>query len=120
MLWSEFIAELDDVRVECRARHKVTDTVPTECEEVNTLLNLLASVGEETVKPAPKPAPAIEIVDGDLAACAPEEEAAQQPTVIEVVERGAGEGRMLVMAREKPFVPGPVVIEEVTEAELGK
>jgi hypothetical protein len=110
MTWRDLLARLDKLRVQLRAEHgKELDSEIPEGD-------LLA----QDIKDAMKLDSAVTILQpttqlDDLFACAPHESSVQ-----EVVERGDGEGRMLVMARSTPFVPRKPVLEEVSEEELGK
>lgn len=118
MLWSEFLAGLDKIRSEIRSSRglKVPADLSTNDSIIRDLYALLNSGLSAQKQAEPKlPEPV-----NEYASLAPEEEPSS-PAIVNIVDRGEGEGRMLVMAREKPFVPKKPVLEEVfDEKELGK
>jgi hypothetical protein len=125
MLVTEFIAALDAIRSSVRTDNpKLKGELLGTDAAVQQLLQLakdivMLPVPTGTVKAASVGAP----LDDYLALAPAEQEAPQQqetPKVLEIVERGDGEGRMIVMGRDKPFVPKKPVLEEVQEGELGK
>jgi hypothetical protein len=119
MLTSEFIAALDAIRSSVRANNpKLKGNIQAKDEAAQSLLRLAQELVSEPVAPSLPPVPVEKVVEPDIwSQPEPEQEA---PKVLEIVERGDGEGRMIVMGRDKPFVPKKPVLEEVQEGELGK
>jgi hypothetical protein len=110
MLWSELLAALDAARSQIRGARKLKEIVPSEDPILEELFNALT--GELTPPAVIDPA-VIEAVE-------PKVPQASTPIVVEAVERGAGEGRMLVFARDTPHIVRKPVLEEVfDEKDLG-
>ena len=111
MLWTEFVAGLDAIRSEIRSTKNLKDQVPTQELLFDKLFHLIDRAGS-ALPITPSVAEKVDPVDAPL----------PSPAVpIAVVERGAGEGRMLVMSRETPRISRPADLEEVfDEKELGK
>ena len=111
MLWSDLLAALDVARSQIRAERKPKDTVLDTDPIVEVLFGAITGV-------VPEPAP---IITPTPTLDALHEPPTREPIAIEMVERGPGEGRMLVFARETPHVVRKPVLEEVfDEKELGK
>lgn len=115
MLWSEFVSCLDSLRTKIRSERNLKTHVDFNNDEIIKSVYDLLSGDDITKEP---PIPASEQQD-PLLAIAPEDK--PEPRVVEVVERGDGQGRMIVMGRDKPFVPRKPLLEEVfDEKDLGK
>jgi len=111
MLWSDLLGALDIARSQIRSERKLKDVVPENDPIIELLFGAITGAA---------PAPAV--IDPEVI-IAPEAiiEKASAPIIVEAVERGAGEGRMLVFARDTPHVVRKPVLEEVfDEKELGK
>lgn len=112
MTWQEFVSALDDVRAEIRHTKNLKGQV-----EYNEMKEMFDGLWQVLVKPAPVDVSAemssVLEIPADLAACVPDEEPADL-----VVERGEGEGRMVVERRKTPLVVRPPELIEVTEKEL--
>ena len=108
MKWNEFLQGLDSIRADIRSRQNLKEEITHPNPVFDTLFNLMTDQPIFKVEePAPLP------VDDGLLSCAPE-----APLVI---DRGDGEGRMVVMPRETKRVSRPPMLEEVfDEKELGK
>ena len=121
MTWQEFIAVLDEVRVEIRRTKDLKSEVPERDPLVDKAITLLCRPDSVSL---PKPIvmnPAemsTIIIPADLSACVPEGD--EEPVAM-VVDRGEGEGRMVVPARTTFRVQRePNVVEVFDEKELGK
>lgn len=113
MKWGKFISKLDEVRTVVRANKDAKADIRKD----DPLIDQLISLVDEVLGAVP----AVELpVDDGLAACVGDAPPIPlQPTM--VVDRGEGEGRMLVMPRDTPHVVRRPVLEEVLdEKELGK
>jgi len=118
MLWADFLAKLDAIRSEIRATKDVKkETVPDNDPIIDKLRGLANSSTQDIAVFSTKPEllnpfdiPEHTMIGGAVPA----------PKILEVVERGDGEGRMIVMGRDKPFVPKKPDLQEVLEEELGK
>ena len=128
--WEQLLTELDCLRVEIRLKYgkELKTNIPLE----HPLIIKLTEMSRLPESPAPlSPSERSSVssenkkevvVEGPFgwppvwtATRIPEQE------VIEVVERGEGEGRMKVFGRSTPFVPRKPQLEEVfDEKELGK
>jgi len=115
MKWRELLTRLDELRMQLRAEHgKELDKEIPEGDELAADIKEVMQLDSAVSVLHPQQSTTLD----DLFAIAPEPEA--QRGVQDIVERGSGEGRMLVMARETPLIVRPPVLEEVTEEELGK
>ena len=111
MLWLDLLAALDIARSQIRSERNLKDTV-SESDPIIELLfgaitgaNCPVSLGEG-LPASPGDAPPVAVPSA--------------PVIIESVERGNGEGRMLVFAREPKAPRKPPVLEEVfDEKDLG-
>jgi len=115
MKWIDFVMELDAIRSRIRAECPLKEDIPEGHVILDTLLEML-TVASVPRHPAPPPMIIDPAVDDDgLAACAPEPQKGMW------VDRGNGEGRVMVMPREtKHIVRKPVLEEVFDEKELGK
>lgn len=114
MTWRELLTRLDELRIQLRAEHgKELDKVILEGDELAADIKEVMQLDSAVSILHPLPSTQLD----DLFACAPEP---ASKGVKEIVERGNGEGRMLVMERSTPFVLRKPVLEEVSEEELGK
>lgn len=108
---ASFVAELDKLRIELRRDHG--KELSAEISEDDALkLKLVEMIGEPIVKP---PVTALD----DVFACAPEETIPEHK-IQDVVYRGDGEGRMVILKRDTPLIIREPDLVEVTEEELAK
>ena len=108
MLWSEFVAGLDKIRAEIRSsRGLKAPAVLSESDPIiKELYQLLNSKNIVEPELPPEDLPVLHTPEAKI---------------VNIVERGEGEGRMVVMGRPTPFVPKKPVLEEIfDEKELGK
>ena len=106
----EFTKELDSLRSYLRSAHG--KELHTEVAEDNELrVRLTSMIG------APEPKP---WVSPDPQPVAPEHVPIPEHSIQDVVYRGDGEGRMVILKRETPLVVRPPDLVEVTEEELAK
>jgi hypothetical protein len=114
MTWRELLTRLDELRIQLRAEHgKELDKVIPEGDELAADIKEVMQLDSAVSILHPQPSTQLD----DLFACAPSPSA---NSVKEIVERGDGEGRMLVMERSTPFVVRKPDLVEVDEKELGK
>lgn len=109
MLWSDLLITLDATRAQIRSGKKLKEEVDLSDPILNVLLDALTGG-------VPVP-----VIDAAVLE-APEPKAVEPsaPIIVESVDRGAGEGRMLVFAREPKAPRKPPVLEEVfDEKDLG-
>jgi len=119
MLWSEFVSGLDAVRVEVRSTKNLKHEAPAQDLLLDKVLCLVDQV-KSTVQPV---AEKVDPIDERLLWVSddPQPEPPHIVQPVEIVDRGEGEGRMLVMPRETKRVSRPAMLEEVfDEKELGK
>lgn len=114
-MWSEFVAGLDAIRVEIRSTKNMKHAVPAQDLLFDKVFQLIDRAGSTTVAPVPT----------DVVEAEPVQEMDQENPYlqipVEVVERGNGEGRMVIMSRDTPRISRPASLEEVfDEKELGK
>ena len=113
MLWLDLLAALDIARSQIRSERKLKDAVPDNDPIVELLFGAItgAAVPPAVIDPAVLETPTLDAL---------REPPTREPIIIEAVERGAGEGRMLVFAREPKAPRKPPVLEEVfDEKDLG-
>lgn len=125
MKYIDFLQALDAARSKLRANHNLKIDEVTVNDSVYRLLeNLLNEVTESPeggVQPIYVETQTHTVEVDPLLSIAPVEEPPAAPRIVSVVDRGEGEGRMIVMGREKPFVPRKPILDEVfDEKELGK
>ena len=112
MKWAELIAKLDGVRTVIRANKDPKADVRKDDPILDQLIAALdiALGGTPTIDPAQLELPADTV---------PPEPVTAEP--IAIVQRGEGEGRMLIMPRATPRVSRPPQLEEVLdEKDLAK
>lgn len=110
MLWSDLLGGLDIARAQIRAERNLKDTVLENDPIVEMLFGAITGAN------CP-----VSLAEGQAPVNVPEQpHKTHVPIIIEAVDRGAGEGRMLVFAREPKAPRKPPVLEEVfDEKDLG-
>ena len=114
MLWSELLAALDAARSQIRGARKMKDEVLDNDPILEDLFNAMAGTAPNlklVIDPDVLETPTLDAL---------REPPTREPIIIEAVDRGAREGRMLVFARDTPHVVRKPVLEEVfDEKDLG-
>lgn len=119
MTWQEFVSALDVVRSNIRSTKPLKEEA--SYEDMN---EMLLWVRDQIAAPtATKPINIAEemsavVIPADLAACVPDEEPVSD--IQTVVDRGDGEGRMVIERRKTPLIVREPNVIEVTEKELAK
>lgn len=120
MIWQEFLAVLDEVRSEIRSTRQLKEQAPYPDPIYDKLHHLISRAQFGTLQPVeiiPPERVGTSDIPADLLACAPDE---PKSDIKEVVDRGDGEGRMVIEKRKTPLVVRPPDVIEVTEKELVK
>src|SRR5690348_6944120 len=113
MKWGELLQQLDAARVELRQRHG--KELDKEIPEGDTLAqSIQQDVALAPAPSAPEPTPL-----DSLLACAPSDPVPEHK-IQDVIYRGDGEGRMVILKRDTPLILREPDLEEVTEEELAK
>ena len=131
MTWRELLAQLDaarmalsegttkeqlfELRIRLRLSHPKTELDAKIPENDSFAKEVIDAYSPYYIAPPPIPKPT-EHPLADLFACLP----ADDSQIQDIVERGEGEGRMVVLKRDTPLIVRPPDLTEVTEEELGK
>ena len=122
MKWIDFLHRLDEIRVEIRSTKQMKQDVPEHDLIFDKMLALTYQCHEG--KPVDVEDDETTMWEG-LAGSLPDIHSEPEPNIVihgfQVVDRGEGEGRMIVTPRKTPLVVRKPVLEEVfDEKDIGK
>lgn len=115
MTWGDLLKRLDALRSALRAEHgKELNKEIASNDALAAEIKTLMSIDSAATVLAPTATPM-----DDLLSCVPSEPV-PEVKIQDVVYRGDGEGRMVILKRETPLIVREPVLDEVSEEELGK